>query len=112
MRNYGLTRANQQAAVFSFSPIDGRILAYAGGKDYTQSQYDRVQAIRPAGSAFKPFVYAAALEHGITPNDLIEDAPIKIGDWSPKNYGSRYRGKIPVYTALMVSSNVWNNNST
>lgn len=106
LRNYGLTRANQQAAVFSFSPIDGRILAYAGGKDYTQSQYDRVQAIRPAGSAFKPFVYAAALEHGITPNDLIEDAPIKIGDWSPKNYGSRYRGKIPVYTALMVSSNV------
>ena len=78
LRNYGLTRANQQAAVFSFSPIDGRILAYAGGKDYTQSQYDRVQAIRPAGSAFKPFVYAAALEHGITPNDLIEDAPIKI----------------------------------
>ena len=106
MRNYGLTRANQQAAVFSFSPLDGRILAYAGGKDYTQSQYDRVQAIRPAGSAFKPFVYAAALEHGITPNDLIEDAPITIGDWSPKNYSSKYKGKIPVYTALMVSSNV------
>ena len=106
MRNYGLTKANQQAAVFSFSPIDGRILAYAGGKDYTQSQYDRVQAIRPAGSAFKPFVYAAALEHGISPNDLIEDAPITIGDWSPKNYSPKYRGKIPVYTALMVSSNV------
>lgn len=106
MRNYGLTKANQQAAVFSFSPIDGRILAYAGGKDYTQSQYDRVQAIRPAGSAFKPFVYAAALEHGISPNDLIEDAPITIGDWSPKNYSSKYKGKIPVYTALMVSSNV------
>ena len=106
MRNYGLTKANQQAAVFSFSPIDGRILAYAGGKDYTQSQYDRVQAIRPAGSAFKPFVYAAALEHGISPNDLIEDAPITIGDWSPKNYSSKYKGKIPVYTALTVSSNV------
>ena len=106
MRNYGLTKPNQQAAVFSFSPIDGRILAYAGGKDYTQSQYDRVQAIRPAGSAFKPFVYAAALEHGISPNDLIEDAPITIGDWSPKNYSPKYRGKIPVYTALMVSSNV------
>ncbi len=106
LRNYGLTKKNQQAAVFSFSPIDGRILAYAGGKDYTQSQYDRVQAIRPSGSAFKPFVYAAALEHGISPNDLIEDRPITIGDWSPKNYGSKYRGKIPVYSALTVSSNV------
>ncbi len=106
LRNYGLTKKNQQAAVFSFSPIDGRILAYAGGKDYTQSQYDRVQAIRPSGSAFKPFVYAAALEHGVSPNDLIEDRPITIGDWSPKNYGSKYRGKIPVYMALTVSSNV------
>lgn len=106
MRNYGLTRANQQAAVFSFSPIDGKILAYAGGKDYTQTQYDRVQAIRPSGSAFKPFVYAAAMEKGISPNDMIEDAPIKIGDWAPKNYSPKYRGDIPVYSALMVSSNV------
>ncbi len=106
MKNYGLTGKNQQAAVFSFSPIDGRIIAYAGGKDYTESQYDRVQAIRPAGSAFKPFVYATALEHGISPNDLIEDKPITIGDWSPKNYGSTYRGMIPVYSALTISSNV------
>ena len=106
LRNYGLTKANQQAAVFSFSPIDGRILAYAGGKDYTKSQFDRVQAIRPSGSAFKPFVYAAAMEKGILPNDLIQDSPIKIGDWAPKNYAHKYRGQIPVYKALMVSSNV------
>ncbi len=106
MRAYGLTGKNQQAAVFTFSPIDGKILAYAGGKDYTQSQYDRVQAVRPSGSAFKPFVYAAAMEKGISPNDLIEDRPIKIGDWAPRNYGSKYRGEIPVYSALMVSSNV------
>ena len=106
LRNYGLTKPNQQAAVFTFSPIDGRILAYAGGKDYTRSQFDRVQAIRPSGSAFKPFVYAAAMEKGINPNDMIEDAPIKIGDWAPRNYASKYRGKIPVYSALMVSSNV------
>ena len=106
MRAYGLTKKNQQAAVFSFSPIDGRIIAYAGGKDYTESQYDRVQAIRPAGSAFKPFVYATALEHDMTPNDLIEDKPITIGDWSPKNYVPNYRGKIPLYTALTISSNV------
>ena len=106
LRNYGLTKPNQQAAVFTFSPIDGRILAYAGGKDYTYSQFDRVQAIRPSGSAFKPFVYTAAMEKGITPNDMIEDAPIKIGVCAPRNYASKYRGKIPVYSALMVSSNV------
>jgi len=106
MLNYGLTSDNQQAAVFSFSPIDGRILAYAGGKNYAKSQYDRVTlAVRPPGSAFKPIVYAAALESGISPNDMILDAPVKIGGWTPKNYGNKYRGKIPVYTALMVSSN-------
>ena len=107
MKNWGLTSDKQQAALFSFSPIDGRILAYSGGKDYVKSQYDRVsQAIRPPGSAFKPIVYAAAMERGIDPNDLIEDTPIKIGDWAPKNAGNKYRGKIPVYTALMISSNV------
>lgn len=103
---YGLKGNNQQAAVFSFSPVDGRILAYAGGKDYTKSQFDRVQAVRPAGSAFKPFVYAAAIEKGINPNDLIDDSPVTLGGWSPRNYGNKYRGKIPVHKALMVSSNV------
>ncbi len=106
MHAYGLKGNNHQAAVFSFNPTDGRILAYVGGKDYTKSQFDRVQAIRPAGSAFKPFVYAAAVEKGINPNDLIEDEPITLGDWSPRNYGNNYRGKIPVHKALMYSSNV------
>ncbi len=105
--NWGLRGDNNQAAVFAYSPIDGQILVYSGGKDYTKSQYDRVtQAVRPPGSAFKPIVYAAAMEKGINPNDMIEDRPITIGQWSPHNYGNKYRGKIPVYTALMVSSNV------
>lgn len=106
MKAWGLTREKQQAALFSFSPIDGRILAYAGGKDYSRSQYDRVQAIRPPGSAFKPIIYATAVEKGLGPNDLIEDAPFNVGDWSPKNYHKDYRGKIPAYKALMISSNV------
>ncbi len=107
LKAWGLTGDSKQAAVFSFDPTDGRILAYVGGKDYTKSQYDRVtQAIRPSGSAFKPFVYAAALERGLSPNDFIEDMPVTIGDWSPRNYGNKYRGPIPVYSALMVSSNV------
>lgn len=107
MNAWGLTGTKQQAAVFSFSPVTGKILAYAGGKDYSKSQYDRVtQAIRPIGSAFKPFIYAAAIEKGVSPNERISDLPVRIGNWSPRNYGNKYRGEIPVYTALMVSSNV------
>ena len=107
MKAWGLTNKSHQAAVFSYSPIDGKILVYAAGKNYGESQYDRVtQAVRPPGSAFKPIVYAAAMEKGISPNDLIEDMPVTIGNWSPHNYSHKYRGKIPVYKALMVSSNV------
>src|SRR5699024_3317340 len=59
---YGLKSNNTQMALFSFSPTTGRIYAYVGGKNYEQSQYDRiVNAIRPPGSAFKPFVYTVAL---------------------------------------------------
>ena len=104
---WGLKSDKNQAAVFSFSPIDGRILVYAGGKDYTKSQYDRVtQSARPSGSAFKPFIYTAAVEKGYSPNDMIDDLPYRIGDWTPRNYGNKYRGPIPMYTALMISSNV------
>ncbi len=104
---WGLKGDKNQAAVFSFSPVDGRILVYAGGKDYTKSQYDRVtQSARPSGSAFKPFIYTAAIEKGYSPNDMIDDLPFKAGDWTPRNYGNKYRGPIPLYTALMVSSNV------
>ena len=104
---WGLKSDKSQAAVFSFSPIDGRILVYSGGKDYSKSQYDRVtQSLRPSGSAFKPFIYTAAIEKGYSPNDMIDDLPFKVGDWTPKNYGNKYRGPIPLYTALMVSSNV------
>ena len=107
LKAWGMTKDKNQAAVFAFSPIDGRILVYAGGKDYTKSQYDRVsQSQRPSGSAFKPFIYTAAIEKGFSPNDMIDDLPVKIGNWTPRNYGNKYRGKIPLYTALMVSSNV------
>ena len=104
---WGLKSDKNQAAVFAFCPIDGRILAYAGGKDYTKSQYDRVtQSLRPSGSAFKPFIYAAGIEKGYGPNDKLDDSPFKVGNWVPKNYGNKYRGPIPIYTALMISSNV------
>ncbi len=107
MKEFGLVGAKYQAAYFAYDHSNGKILAYVGGKNYSQSQYDRVtQAVRPPGSAFKPFVFAVALEQGYTPNDMILDMPVTIGDWSPRNYGNKYRGEIPFYTALMVSSNV------
>ena len=104
---WGLRGAKNQAAIFSFSPVDGKILVYAGGKNYAESQYDRVtQAIRPPGSAFKPFIYTAAIQKGLTPNDMIDDTPYRLGNWAPHNYGNKYRGRIPLYKALMISSNV------
>ena len=107
MKAWHLTKPNQQAALFTFSPMTGAIIAYCGGKDYTQSQYDRVtQAVRPPGSSFKPIVYAAAIHKGWTPTDMVEDSPITIGDWSPRNYGNKYKGKMPLYKALVISSNV------
>lgn len=102
-----LTKPKQNAALFSFSPMTGAIIAYCGGKDYTQNQYDRItQAIRPPGSSFKPIVYAAAVQKGWMPNDIVEDTPVTIGDWSPRNYGGKYRGSMPLYKALTISSNV------
>ena len=107
LASYKLTKPKNQAALFTFSPTTGQIIAYCGGKNYAESQYDRViQAIRPPGSAFKPFVYAAAIHEGWLPTDPIDDAPITIGEWSPKNYGGKFKGKIPIYKALALSSNV------
>ena len=105
---WGLTNnPNVQAALITYSPISGKILAYVGGKDYSKSQFDRASmAVRPPGSSFKPFVYGVAIEKGMTPNDIIEDLPVRINKWTPKNYGNTYRGKMPMYAGLMVSSNV------
>jgi len=107
LARWGLTKSYQQAALISLDAQTGKILAYVGGKDYGLSQYDRVtQAIRQPGSSFKMFVYATAMEKGLTPSSLIEDTPVSIGNWHPHNYGHKYRGKIPLYKALAISSNV------
>lgn len=107
LRSYGLTKDKQQGAVYGISPLTGEILVYVGGKDYEKSQYDRIQnAVRPPGSAFKPFVYAAALQKGWRITDTLADTPVTIGDWSPRNYGSKYRGNLPLYKGLTYSSNV------
>ncbi|MDO9431660.1 MAG: penicillin-binding protein 1A [Phenylobacterium sp.] len=85
---------------------EGRIRAYVGGGDYTESQFDRATtARRQAGSAFKPFVYLAAMEAGRTPADMVVDEPIKIGNWSPRNYTGDFRGPMTLQTAMSQSIN-------
>lgn len=107
LRKWGLTKIDDQAALVSFDVQTGQILAYVGGKNYVQSQYNRVtDAIRQPGSAFKMFIYTAAILNGVKPEDMYDDTPVKIGGWAPHNYGNKYRGKIPVHRALTVSSNV------
>ncbi|HEV2745739.1 MAG TPA: transglycosylase domain-containing protein [Allosphingosinicella sp.] len=100
----GLGRA--QVALVAMRP-DGRVVAMVGGKSYKASPFNRAtQARRQPGSAFKLFVYLAALRSGMTPNTLVDDAPITVDDWSPENVDGRYRGPITLREAFAVSSNV------
>ncbi|MBI3453664.1 MAG: penicillin-binding protein 1A [Rhodospirillales bacterium] len=94
-----------QAALIALSP-DGAVRAMIGGRDYGESQFNRaVNAQRQPGSAFKPFVYLAAVEAGMRPDDRISDAPVTVGDWSPRNYDSGQRGEITLREALARSVN-------
>ena len=95
-----------QVALVAMRP-DGRVVAMVGGKNYRQSIFNRAtQARRQPGSTFKLFVYLAALRAGMSPDDLVEDKPLRIGDWQPKNYGARYRGSLTLKQAFALSSNV------
>jgi penicillin-binding protein 1A len=94
-----------QAALVSIDGT-GAIRALVGGRDYADSQFNRaVKAKRQPGSSFKPFVYAAALEKGLTPFSVFNDAPIRIGDWTPENYEKKYNGEVTLATALAKSLN-------
>jgi penicillin-binding protein 1A len=94
-----------QAAVVVLAP-DGGIRALVGGRSYADSQFNRaVKAHRQPGSAFKPVVFLAALERGMTPDSLVEDAPITAGRWSPKNENNRYLGPTTLRNALAQSIN-------
>ena len=94
-----------QAALVSIDGT-GAIRALVGGKDYAESQFNRaVKAKRQPGSAFKPFVYAAALETGIRPDSSRNDAPVRIGNWTPQNYDEKYRGPVTISHALANSLN-------
>jgi penicillin-binding protein 1A len=86
--------------------IDGAIKAMVGGKSYKRSQFNRVtKAKRQPGSAFKPFVYLAAIEQGFTPDSVEVDEPVQIGNWQPENYKEKYLGAVPLRTAFALSLN-------
>ncbi len=94
-----------QGALVAMDP-DGSIRALIGGRDYAASQYDRaVSAKRQPGSAFKPFVYLAGVEKGLTPETVREDAPINVKGWRPENYSHEYFGPVTLTKALSLSLN-------
>ena len=85
---------------------DGAILAMVGGTDYVKTNYNRAtEAVRQPGSAWKLFVYLAALEAGYTPDDRVKDEPVTINGWSPHNSEGGYAGEIDVRTAFAYSKN-------
>jgi penicillin-binding protein 1A len=103
VRRAGLGRS--QAALVAMR-LDGRVVAMVGGKDYARSPFNRAtQARRQPGSAFKMFVYLAAFRAGLDPNTPVDDVPIRLGDWTPRNYGDTYRGRITLRDAVAHSSN-------
>ncbi len=98
-------RGATQGAVVVMAP-DGAVLAMVGGRDYGESQFNRAaQARRQPGSAFKPVVWLAALEAGRTPESRVEDAPVTVRGWSPRNHDGRYLGSVTLTEALARSIN-------
>jgi penicillin-binding protein 1A len=102
-----------QGALVAVDPQDGAIAALSGGFDYFASNYNRaVQARRQPGSAFKPFLYSAALEQGFTPASIVNDAPLVIedptleGSWRPQNVTREFRGPMRLREALVRSRNL------
>ncbi|HEX2494516.1 MAG TPA: penicillin-binding protein 1A [Steroidobacter sp.] len=102
-----------QGAFVALDPQDGAVVALAGGFDYFSSSFNRaVQAKRQPGSAFKPFLYSAALEQGFTPASIVNDAPLVIEDptleasWRPQNDSREFRGPMRLREALVRSRNL------
>ena len=95
----------EQGALVAMTP-DGAVRALVGGRSYVENQFNRaVAAKRQPGSAFKPFVYLTALEHGLTPDTIRDDRPIELKNWRPENYGHEYFGPVTLTQALAQSLN-------
>ncbi|MBS7539357.1 PBP1A family penicillin-binding protein [Ancylobacter lacus] len=106
IRQFGKDYGATQSAMVVLEP-NGALRAMVGGTDYGESQFNRAtDALRQPGSSFKPYVYTAALMTGkYTPDTMVVDGPICIGNWCPQNYGRSYAGRIPLITALTRSLN-------
>jgi penicillin-binding protein 1A len=106
LRQFGRDYHATQAATV-VSDLDGGIRAMVGGRDYGASQFNRaVDAYRQPGSSFKPYVYTTALLNGFTPNSIVVDGPVCIGNWCPQNYGHSYSGRVTLTQAITRSINV------
>lgn len=113
MKRRGLPDDRLQAALVCLDVNRGEILALVGGRDYDQSPFNRAtMALRQPGSAFKPLVYALAIEKGFSQNDMLWDAPVafksgvKNQDWAPTNFSQKYMGEITFRKALALSKNI------
>ena len=102
-----------QGALLCLDPKTGYVKAMVGGRDFSESQFNRaIHSRRQPGSAFKPFIYAAALEKGYTPSTILMDSPVEYSDhdggtyWAPKNYDKTFKGPITFRNALAHSRNV------
>ena len=112
---WGIAQVPQvEAAFVSMRPTDGALLSLIGGFDFERSKFNHVtQAQRQPGSAFKPFIYSAALEKGFTPATVVNDAPFFVPaaqaggeDWEPRNYDGKFEGPMRVRAALARSKNL------
>ena len=96
-----------QGAVFAMDNTTGDVLAMVGGRDYALSEFNRsTQAERQTGSSFKPYVYTTAIEAGAKPDDIIVDAPVTFGTYSPHNYENDYKGAMTLVNAFAESRNI------
>ncbi len=106
LRDYGRQFGASQAAVV-VADLDGAVHAMVGGRNYDESQFNRaVDAMRQPGSSFKPYVYATALSNGFTPESVVVDSPVCIGNWCPHNYENSFAGPVTLIEALTRSINI------
>lgn len=96
-----------QAALILLDAKTGEIKAMVGGYNFATSKFNHAtQANRQTGSAFKPFVYATAIEQGLKPDDIVDDSPFQRGNWTPHNYDNQFKGAMPLRQALALSRNI------
>ncbi len=102
-----LQRPAVQGALLTLEIPSGEIRAMVGGYDFNASRFNHAtQGERQTGSAFKPFIYATAVEYGITPDDMVLDTPFERGTYRPSNYDGSFKGPITIATALALSRNI------